>query len=180
MRTIWIAAILALTATAAQALQFGTQAPAFSLPDQHSTTHALEDYQGDFVVLYFYPRADTPGCTVEAQNFSKAIDWFTERNTQVFGISTDSVEDQKAFSDKYQLPFSLLADDDGEVTKAYGVMGGIPLMRMAKRQTFIIDPNGVVVKHFPDVDPNTHVAQVQEALIEARALYQETVSPDYS
>ncbi|GJM08670.1 MAG: peroxiredoxin [Lysobacteraceae bacterium] len=171
MSKILALALLAfsLAATAQQGLT-GQLAPDFTLPDQDGQMHSLSDYRGKWLVMYFYPRDDTPGCTVEAQAFRDAKDQFDQKNTVILGVSTDDVESHQAFHSKYGLNFDLLADDDNTVTEAYDVLGGVALIRYAKRQTFIIDPEGNVVKHFEDVDPNTHVEQVMTALNDIQSM----------
>ncbi len=146
---------------AASDLQFeGSPAPEFELPDQDGQLHALEDYRDQWVVLYFYPKDETPGCTTEACEFRDNIFAFRKLNAQILGVSLDDVESHKAFAENHGLPFPLLADTDGDAADAYGVKTRMFGMKVAKRQTFIIDPEGVVVKHYRKVKPETHSEQV--------------------
>ena len=119
------------------------------------------------MALYFYPKADTPGCTTEACNFRDNIFAFREMGAEIVGVSLDDVEDQKAFAEKYSLPFTLLADTDGETAEAYGVLRNFGVMKLASRQSFLIDPEGRIAKHYEKVDPDTHSA---EAIADLKAL----------
>jgi peroxiredoxin Q/BCP len=138
----------------------GSEAPAFNLQDQNGDWHALEDYSGQWLAVYFYPRDDTPGCTKEACNFRDNIYAFKAIDAAVVGISVDDVESHKAFSDKYKLPFTILADSESQTAKAYGVLRDYKLMKLASRQSFLISPEGKVAKHYADVDPDTHTDEV--------------------
>jgi peroxiredoxin Q/BCP len=138
----------------------GTLAPAFNLQDQNGEWHTLEDYRGQWLAVYFYPKDDTPGCTKEACNFRDNIYAFKAIGAAVVGISVDDVESHKEFSDKYKLPFTLLADESSETAKAYGVLRDFKLIKLASRQSFLINPEGVIAKHYSDVDPDTHTDEV--------------------
>ena len=138
----------------------GSDAPSFKLQDQSGEWHALEDYHGQWLAVYFYPRDDTPGCTKEACNFRDNIYAFKALGAAVVGISVDDVESHKEFSDKYKLPFTILADESSETAEAYGVLKDYKLVKLASRQSFLIDPDGVIVKHYDDVDPDTHTDEV--------------------
>ena len=138
----------------------GSDAPAFNLQDQNGDWHKLEDYRGQWLAVYFYPKDDTPGCTTEACNFRDNIYAFKAIGAAVVGISVDDVESHKEFSDKYKLPFTLLADENNETSKAYGVLRDYKLVKLASRQSFLIDPEGKIAKHYADVDPDTHTDQV--------------------
>ncbi len=140
------------------------QAPGFELPDQYGEMHKLEDFSGKWLALYFYPRDDTPGCTTEACNFRDNIYAFKAMDAEVVGISVDGTESHKEFSDKYKLPFKILSDTDGSVTRAYGALKDMKVVKYAKRHSFLIDPNGVIVKHYEKVDPEHHTQQVLEDL----------------
>ncbi|PKL96594.1 MAG: peroxiredoxin [Gammaproteobacteria bacterium HGW-Gammaproteobacteria-8] len=142
------------------AASVGEPAPAFELQDQYGESHGLEDFRGQWLVVFFYPRADTPGCTTEACNFRDNIYAIRGAGAEVLGISVDSVDDQRAFSDKYKLPFTLLSDADGATCDAYGVLRNLGVVEIARRESFLIDPNGVVVKHYERVDPASHTQQV--------------------
>ena len=138
----------------------GAAAPEFELPDQEGQLHSLEDYRDQWVVLYFYPKDDTPGCTTEACEFRDNIFAFRDLNAQILGVSLDDVESHKAFAENHGLPFPLLADVDGMAASAYGVKTRMLGMDVAKRQTFIIAPDGTVAKHYEKVDPSEHSKQV--------------------
>ncbi len=138
----------------------GAAAPDFNLQDQNGEWHALDNFQGKWLAVYFYPKDDTPGCTTEACNFRDNIYAFKAIGAEVVGISVDDVESHKEFSDKYKLPFTILADEDGETAEAYGVLRDYKLIKLASRQSFLVDPEGNVAKHYADVDPDTHTDEV--------------------
>ena len=148
----------------------GTAAPAFRLQDQTGEWHALGDYRGQWLALYFYPKDDTPGCTTEACNFRDNIYAFKAIGAAVVGISVDDVASHKKFSDKYKLPFTILADEDGTTANTYGVLRDFKLMKLASRQSFLINPAGEIVKHYDEVDPDEHTDQV---LTDLKALMRE-------
>jgi peroxiredoxin Q/BCP len=112
------------------------------------------------LAIYFYPKDDTPGCTTEACNFRDNIYAFKAIGASVVGISIDDVDSHKEFSDKYKLPFIILADENGKTADAYGVLRDWKLVKIASRQSFLVNPQGVIVKHYEDVDPDTHTPQV--------------------
>lgn len=157
---IILSSILSLSALAGDAPTVGSQAPAFNLQDQNGDWHKLDDYRGQWLAIYFYPKDDTPGCTTEACNFRDSIHAFKAIGAAVVGISVDDVESHKEFSDKYKLPFTILADSDNKTSVAYGVLRDYKLIKIASRQSFLIDPEGIVVKHYDDVDPDEHTDQV--------------------
>ena len=138
----------------------GSDAPSFNLQDQNGDWHTLESYQGQWLAIYFYPKDDTPGCTTEACNFRDNIYAFKAIDAAVVGISVDDVESHKKFSEKYKLPFTILADPSNDTTKAYGVLRDYKLLKLASRQSFLIDPAGKIAKHYADVDPDTHTDEV--------------------
>lgn len=147
-------------ATAAPNVALGRPAPEFELPDQSGQLHSLEDYRDRWVVLYFYPKDQTPGCTTEACEFRDNIFAFRDLNAQILGVSLDDVGSHKKFADKHRLPFPLLADPEGTTADAYGVKTRMFGMKVAKRQTFLIDPDGNIAKHYESVKPATHSAEV--------------------
>ena len=147
-------------ATAAEPPEVGAPAPAFSLPDQTGKTHALTDYAGRWLVLYFYPKDDTPGCTKEACNFRDDIARIRKLGAEVVGVSVDDAASHAAFAKKHSLPFTLLADQGGAVAASYGALRDLMVMKIAKRVTFIIDPQGRVAQRYLDVDPDVHAAEV--------------------
>ena len=147
----------------------GGPAPEFELSDQDDQLHSLEDYRDQWVVLYFYPKDGTPGCTTEAGEFRDNIFAFRDMNVQVLGVSLDDVESHKKFAENHNLPFPLLADTEGETSTAYGVKTRMFGMTVAKRQTFIIDPDGNVMKHYETVNPDGHSVEVLADLKELGA-----------
>lgn len=147
----------------------GAPAPEFELLDQTGQLHSLEDYRDRWVVLYFYPKDETPGCTTEACEFRDNIMAFRDLDAQILGVSLDDVESHKAFAEHYSLPFPLLADTEGEISTAYGVKTRKFGMTFAKRQTFIIGPDGNIAKHYETVKPAEHSAQVLADLVELGA-----------
>lgn len=140
--------------------QVGQRAPNFKLQDQNNRWHSLDSFRGNWVTLYFYPKADTPGCTTESCAFRDDIFKFKDMGIRIVGISLDDVASQKEFAEKYHLPFPLLSDAKQKTAKAYGVLGKYKDLTIAKRETFVIDPEGQIVKHYQKVDPETHAQQV--------------------
>jgi len=138
----------------------GTPAPEFELADQTGQLHSLEDYHGKWVVLYFYPKDETPGCTTEACEFRDNIFAFRDLNAQILGISLDDVDSHKKFAKHHSLPFPLLADTEGATSTAYGVKTKMFGMTVAKRQSFIIGPDGNIVKHYDKVNPDGHSVEI--------------------
>jgi thioredoxin-dependent peroxiredoxin len=136
-------------------------APAFSAPDQNGHVRTLEEFKGRSVVLYFYPRDATPGCTAEACAFRDSWTKLEAAGAQVLGVSTDDVASHAKFANEHKLPFPLLADPEKKILRAYGVDSTLGL---AKRVTFVIDRAGVVAKVFPDVDPALHANEVSAVL----------------
>jgi len=143
----------------------GSTAPDFRLQDQNGEWHTLEQYRGQWVALYFYPKDDTPGCTTEACSFRDNIFAFRERDAVILGISLDDVESHQAFADKHGLPFTLLSDPEGEVAEEYGVVTNLGITKFAKRQSFLIGPDGTIARHYEKVDPETHSAEILDDLI---------------
>lgn len=149
-------------------LQEGAAAPSIEATTDTGDKFRLSDQRGKHVVLYFYPKSDTPGCTTEACEFRDAIEDFREIDAVIVGVSPDSPKAQAKFRDKYKLPFTLLADEDHAVCEAYGVwaeksMYGKKYMGV-ERTTFIIDADGKIAKIFPKVKPAGHAEQVKAAL----------------
>jgi len=144
--------------------QTGTVAPAFSLADQNSKTHALTDYAGRWVVLYFYPKDDTPGCTKEACSFRDDLSLLEKMGASVIGISVDDSDSHAKFAQKYHLPFPLLSDKDGKVAGSYGALTNLGLIKIAKRYTFLINPQGTIAKVYLSVDTSRHSHEIIEDL----------------
>jgi len=149
-------------------MQVNDRAPGFILPDEHGRQVSLSDYLGKYVVLYFFPKADTPGCTVEACGFRDAYSRIQKSGAVVLGISADTPEKQLQFKEKYNLPFTLLADTKRMVCETYGVLrerdvSGRTSMGI-ERTTFLIGPDGRIAKIFPKVRAQGHAEEVWGAL----------------
>jgi thioredoxin-dependent peroxiredoxin len=148
----------------------GISAPDFILLDDSGATRRLSDYRGQNVVLYFYPKDDTPGCTTEACNFRDDYSGFVTSGVTILGVSPDSPKSHARFKQKYQLPFPLLADEQHAICEAYGVWGQKKFMGReymgVLRTTFLISPDGKIKKVFADVKPSEHSAEVLAALKE--------------
>lgn len=153
-------ALLTLLCTAgivAAAPAVGSDAPAFKLQDQNGKWHSLADYRGKWVVLYFYPKDATPGCTTQACEFRDNIFAYRNAGAVILGVSVDDVESHRKFSEEHGLPFPILADTDKQTARGYGVLKKyMGTMELASRETFLIDPNGKLVKHYAAVDPKGH------------------------
>jgi peroxiredoxin Q/BCP len=138
----------------------GSAAPEFKLQDQNGRWHTLADHRGKWVVLYFYPKDDTPGCTTEACSFRDHVFKLRDAGADVLGVSLDDVQSHAAFAEKYKLPFPLLADTRHEAAKAYGVLTSTMGFEHARRETFIIDPKGMIARHYAGVDPKKNAPEV--------------------
>lgn len=147
----------------------GSVAPDFTLTSQDGSSVSLKDYRGRWVVLYFYPKDQTPGCTREAHNFQVDQPKYAERNAVVLGVSLDSVDSHKKFCAREGLNFKLLADTDHKVTSEYGSLTNFGIVKFAARHTFIIDPQGRIVKIYTSVDPARHSEEVLAALAQLQA-----------
>ena len=145
-------------------LEQGTKAPSFTLPDQNGAKHKLSDQKGSWVLLYFYPKDDTPGCTKEACSIRDNWSAFKKLGVMVFGVSADPVAKHKKFVDKYELPFTLLSDEEKEMLEAYGVWGKKKFMGREymgiQRASYLIDPKGTIVKVYPKVKAAGHAQEV--------------------
>ena len=149
-------------------LKVGTKAPSFTLPDQNGNMHTLEDYRGKKVILYFYPKENTPGCTKQACGFAELYPQFQEKGAVVLGVSKDTVASHKKFEEKYGLPFTLLSDTEKEVIQAYDVwkektMYGKKVFGVV-RTTYLIDEEGTIVKAFGKVKAAENPGQMLEIL----------------
>ena len=142
----------------------GSNAPDFTLPSQEGSAVSLKDYRGKWVVLYFYPKDQTPGCSREAHNFQLDQPKYAERNAVVLGVSLDGVDSHKKFCAKEGLNFKLLADTEHNVTDSYGSLTNFGLVKFAARHTFLIDPTGKVAKVYTSVDPLKHSGEVLSEL----------------
>ncbi|MFT5132943.1 MAG: peroxiredoxin Q/BCP [Gammaproteobacteria bacterium] len=148
------------SSSAENELVIGDAAPDFELIDQFKKTHTLDDYAGKWVVLYFYPKDDTPGCTTEACNFRDDIFKIHELGAEVLGVSLDSAESHAKFAEKHGLPFPLLSDAEATLAKKYGCLTSMGPIKYARRHTFIIDPQGKLAKIYRDVKPKVHAGEV--------------------
>jgi peroxiredoxin Q/BCP len=142
----------------------GSLAPNFTLTSQEGPPVSLQDYRGKWVILYFYPKDQTPGCTREAHNFQVDQPKYAQRNSAVLGVSLDTVDSHKKFCSKEGLNFKLLADTNHKVTDQYGSLKNLGVVKFAARNTFIIDPNGKIAKTYTGVDPARHSDEVLAAL----------------
>ncbi len=156
-------------AHAADSIAIGATAPNFTLPSQEDKPVSLSDYKGKWVVLYFYPKDQTQGCTIEAHNFQRDQAKYNAANAVVLGVSLDTVEGHKAWCAKDTFSFKLLADPDHKVVDQYGVpVHGMGPVKFASRQTYLISPAGKVVKFWPDVKVDHHSEEVLAAIAEAK------------
>jgi peroxiredoxin Q/BCP len=179
-KAVWIAVIIGVVsacgygikahaAAAADIVQAGATAPNFTLPSQEDKPVSLSDYKGKWVVLYFYPKDQTTGCTIEAHNFERDQPKYNALNAVVLGVSLDTVEGHKTWCSKDTFSFKLLADPDHKVVDQYGVpVSAHGDMKFAARQTYLISPAGKVIKYWPKVDPNTHSEEVLAEIAAAK------------
>jgi peroxiredoxin Q/BCP len=151
---------LMMPMAAAESLQAGAPAPHFALEDGEGRLRQLADWRGTWLVLYFYPRDDTPGCTVEARGFRDAIGKFAALKAAVVGVSVDSAKSHRAFAQEQGLPFPLLVDVGGVVARSYGSLTNLGILKFAKRHTFLIDPDGRIARIYRDVQPASHAAEL--------------------
>lgn len=146
----------------------GQKAPTFTLPSQDGSPVSLDTYHGKWVVLYFYPKDMTQGCTIEAHNFQRDLSKFEAENAVILGVSVDTVDSHKQFCTKDGLTFHLLADPEHKVVDEYGSLGHFGNMTIAMRNTFLINPNGKIVKVWTKVNPQVHSEEVLAAIQEAK------------
>lgn len=146
----------------------GSTAPQFTLEDQHGAQHSLSEYRGKRVLLYFYPKDDTPGCTKEACTIAEVYDTFQELGVSVLGISKDSVSSHKKFAEKYNLPFTLLSDPTMDTIAAYGALKEKKMFGMSSKGTarisYLIAEDGTISTVYPNVDPATHAQELLQDL----------------
>ncbi len=156
--------LFAWSSASASTLKIGQPAPEFDLTDQNGKAHTIAQYRNQWLVLYFYPKDDTPGCTTEACNFRDDYLQLKKLNTQVLGISIDNNQSHAEFASKYHLPFPLLADTQGSVALAYDALFELGPMKFAKRHTFIINPQGNIARVYTKVDPASHSDEIIQAV----------------
>ena len=149
---------------AATAPKIGDKAPEFNLPNTNSELVSLASFKGSWVVLYFYPKDDTPGCTKEACSFRDDLNKLEKLGAKVVGVSVDDSASHVEFAKKYKLPFPLLSDKNGAVANQYGALSNFVVFKIAKRYTFLIDPNGVLQKAYLSVDTSRHSQQIIDDL----------------
>ena len=169
MKTIYAVAaaalLFAVSSVAAELPQVGQPAPDFSLPSQEGAPVSLKQFQGKWVVLYFYPKDMTQGCTIEAHNFQQDLPKYNAANAVIVGVSVDSSDSHKEFCAKESLTFKLLADTDKKVVDQYGSLGS---RGVASRNTFLVDPSGKIAKVWTGVNPSKHSEEVLAALAAAK------------
>ncbi|MDP9162106.1 MAG: peroxiredoxin [Acidobacteriota bacterium] len=153
---------------AASVPSVGSMAPEFKLNSQEGRSVSLGDYRGSWVVLYFYPKDFSGGCTIEAHNFQRDQKQYQEKNAVVLGVSVDSADSHKQFCTKEGLNFKLLSDTSHKVSSQYGSLTNLGLVKFASRHTFIIDPQGKIARAYTDVNPNKHSEEVLTALAELK------------
>lgn len=166
MKTLILLIASGLLAAAADVPAVGTKAPDFTLKSQDGTPVSLHDFAGKWVVLYFYPKDMTQGCTIEAHNFQRDLAQYDKENAVILGVSVDTVESHQQFCAKDGMTFKLLADDGKVITAKYGTLRDYGRMQAANRNTFLIDPKGVIRKVYVNVKPDPHSAEVLAALAE--------------
>jgi peroxiredoxin Q/BCP len=171
IRLALVALLFALPALAAElpVPAVGSAAPPFKLQDQHGAWHSLDEYEGKWLVLYFYPKDATPGCTKQVCAFRDHITKVRDAGAEVVGVSVDAVASHEKFAKEHNVPFSLLADVDKTTAKSYGVLASRMGFEYARRDTFLIDPQGRIAKHYESVDPEKNVTQVLEDLAGLKA-----------
>ncbi len=157
-------AFLYLKSASSGQLKVGDLAPTFSLMDQNGQLRTLDEFKGHWLVLYFYPKDNTPGCTKQACRFRDEHSALHKMGAQVVGISVDSSAAHAGFATQHRLPFPLLADSQGEVAQAYGALLNLAFLKLAKRHTYLIDPTGRVAKMYLTVEPDTHAQTVLKDL----------------
>jgi thioredoxin-dependent peroxiredoxin len=152
------------TLRAAKPPAIGKPAPDFTLNSQEGTPVSLHDFRRKWVVLYFYPKDFTTGCTIEAHNFQRDLAQYEAKNAVILGVSVQSSDSHKEFCAKEGLSFKLLADTNHEVSAAYGSLSNLVVMKLAARHTFLINPEGIIVREFLDVNPSKHSQEILGAL----------------
>lgn len=141
-------------------LWIGKPAPPFKLQDQTKKWHSAEQYRGKWLVIYFYPKDGTPGCTTEARQFRDLYPQFQKNNAAVLGVSLDDADSHAKFSNDLGLPFPLLADTQHQLASSFNVLRNLGITKMTKRESFLIDPKGIIVYHYVSINTETHAQQV--------------------
>jgi thioredoxin-dependent peroxiredoxin len=161
-------ALLSVHAATETTPTVGQTAPGFTLPSQDSSQISLENFRGKWVVLYFYPRDMTPGCTIEAHNFQRDLPKFEAQNAVILGVSVDTPDSHRKFCNQEGLTFRLLADPDHAVVNAYGSLSDFAGVKIASRNTFLIDPKGMIAKVWTNVSVQHHSEEVLAAITELK------------
>ena len=156
--------LLRANVMAAPILKIGDDAPTFALPDSQGNQVNLTDYKGKWLVLYFYPKDDTPGCTSEACHFRDDFKFLESLGAKVVGVSIDDSFSHKKFAEKYNLPFPLLSDSSGEIASRYGALNNFLVIKLAKRYTYLINPQGKIAKIYLSIDTSKHSQEIIEDL----------------
>jgi thioredoxin-dependent peroxiredoxin len=157
---LFLLSLFAMAADSTPVPAVGSNAPTFSLPNQEGSKVSLDDFKGKWVVLYFYPKDFSSACTIEAHNFQRDIDKYTQKKAVILGVSVDTVDSHKSFCAKESLNFKLLSDSSHEVTQKYGSILEYNGMTLSARNTFLIDPSGVIKKVYIKVNASSHSEQV--------------------
>jgi peroxiredoxin Q/BCP len=163
------ALLLSFPTWASTMLQAGDMAPDFLLADGEGRMRQTAEWRGRWLILYFYPRDDTPGCTAEAKAFNASLPELATLKAQVVGVSVDDTESHRVFAARLGLSFPLLADTDGKVSRRYGALNDLAIMKFAKRHTFLIGPDGRIAKAYRDVEPSRHAGEIIADLKRLRA-----------
>jgi peroxiredoxin Q/BCP len=164
-----MAMLCAFSAWASAQLQAGDKAPEFLLADGDGRMRQSSEWHGSWLILYFYPRDDTPGCTAEAKAFNERLPELAALKAQVVGVSVDNVDSHRTFASRFGLNFPLLADSDGQVSRRYGMLNDFAIVKFAKRHTFLIAPDGRIAKIYRDVEPALHAQEIIADLKRLRA-----------
>jgi peroxiredoxin Q/BCP len=164
--SLFLASLPFFFAPLALALSVGSPLPDVALKNQNGKMIRLSDYKGQFILVYFYPKDETPGCTTEACSFRDNYVKLKESNAVIFGISRQDEQSHKKFIARHKLPFDLLVDSDGSAAKAFGV-GTVPVLGFTKRQSILFGPDGKAIRFYESVDPKTHVEEVLQDIQKA-------------
>lgn len=167
--TLLVLAVLPALAWAADAPAVGAKAPAFTLDSQEGKPVSLSDFKGQWVVLYFYPKDFTKGCTIEAHNFQRDLKKYEKKKAVILGVSVQSADSHEEFCAKEGLNFKLLADTERKVSELYGSVMNLAVVKLSARHTFLIDPDGVIAKEYLDVKPSGHSEEILAALNQLQA-----------
>jgi peroxiredoxin Q/BCP len=170
----WVGLVAALgfgpvTVASESIPQVGQQAPDFTLPSQDNSPVSLKDFRGWWIVIYFYPKDGTPGCTIEAHNFQRDLSKYEQHHAMILGISVDSTDSHKEFCAKQGLTYKLLADTTKQVVQQYGSLRNLLVLRVAARNTFLVGPDGKIAKIWTGVDPGRHSAEILATLAELQS-----------